>query len=414
MKRLAWLVGVSLATLTVLFLLWEFRGALVLFLLSLVTAATVRPLTERLGRAGLSTGWALILIYAAGLALLVIIGYLLGPALVNELQQLGNRLSLAYERINLEWPEGNSVQQLVADQLPPSTELYQTLTGEQGVYVVQAIFGVTASVFGAVGQGFIVLVLSIYWGISRTRFERLWLSLLPPEQRTAARDIWRDIENEVGAYLRSELVQGFVAGLLLGLGYWWLGLNYPILLALIGAIAWLVPMVGGLLAVIPAVLAGLGGGVDMVIMAALYTFAVFFVLEVAIEPRFFNRRRYSSLLVVLMMALLANNLGLLGLVLAPPLAVAIQLFFMNYIRQSIPVKAQPLPQVLELQEQLAGVRAMIAELPEPPPPGTGSMLERLEHLVKQSSQVLISEAGQAKPGSISPAISTPRQPLEVK
>jgi hypothetical protein len=173
-------------------------------------------------------------------------------------------------------------------------------------------------------------------------------------------------------------------------------------------------LVGGLLAVIPAVLVGLGGGWVLALMAALYTFAVFFVLEVAIEPRFFNRRRYSSLLVVLMMALLANNLGLLGLVLAPPLAVAIQLFFINYIRQSVPVKAQPLPQVLELQEQLADVRAMIDDLPEPPPPGTGSMLERLERLIRQSSQVLISEAGQAQPGSISPAISTPRQPMEVK
>jgi putative permease len=413
MKRLAWFVGVSLATLTVVFLLWEFRGALILFLLSLVAAATVRPLTERLSRVGLSPGWALILIYLAGLGLLVIIGYLLGPVLLAELQQLGNRLSLTYERIKLEWPEGNSVQQLAAEQLPPSTELFETLTGEQGVYAARAIFGATANVFGAVAQALIVLVLSIYWGISRTRFERLWLSLLPAEQRVAARDIWRDIETEVGAYLRSELVQSLVAGLLLGVGYWWLGLNYPALLGLVGAIAWLVPMVGGLLAVIPAVLVGLAGGAELALMAALYTFAVFFVLEVAVEPRFFNRRRYSSLLLVLMMALLANELGLLGLILAPPLAVAIQLFFVNYIRLSIPVKAQPLPQVLELQVQLSGVRAMIEGMPEPPPPGTGSMLERLERLIRQSSQVLTSEPGPAKPGSIS-SFTPSRQPMKVE
>jgi predicted PurR-regulated permease PerM len=79
----------------------------------------------------------------------------------------------------------------------------------------------------------VILFLSIYWIINQIHFERLWLSLLPTGLRRQARDIWRTIEIDLGAYMRSELFQSLAAGLLLGLGYWALGSPYPVLLALI-------------------------------------------------------------------------------------------------------------------------------------------------------------------------------------
>ena len=54
----------------------------------------------------------------------------------------------------------------------------------------------------------------------------------------------RTLEQELGAYTRSEVIQSLLAVLLLGTGYWLLGSQYPALLAVVGAIAWLVPVVG--------------------------------------------------------------------------------------------------------------------------------------------------------------------------
>jgi hypothetical protein len=211
---------------------------------------------------------------------------------------------------------------------------------------------------------------------------------LPAKQRARARDVWQEIEIEIGAYVRSEIVQGLLAALLLGAGYWWLGLRYPILLALVGAVAWLVPLVGGFLAVVPAALIGWQGGPTLAVMSAIYTLAVFFVLEVAIESHFFNRRRYSSLLLVLMMILLSNDMGLLGLILAPPLAVAIQIIFASFVRQAVPVKVEAVPLLIDLQERLAEVELLAAEMEDETPTGINSMIERLRRLIKQASQLL--------------------------
>ena len=97
-------------------------------------------------------------------------------------------------------------------QLPPPSKLFEALTGDQGQLVLPAIL-----------SGALII------------FERLWLSLLPSGQRKQARGILRTIEQDLGAYIRSEVIQSLLAGLLLSLGYWLLGSPYPTLLASVGA-----------------------------------------------------------------------------------------------------------------------------------------------------------------------------------
>ena len=86
-----------------------------------------------------------------------------------------------------------------------------------------------------------ILFLSLYWSINQIHFERLWLSLLPSGQRKRARGIWQTVDPNIGAYVRGELMQSLLAGLPFGLGCWLLEYPLPALLALISALACLIP-----------------------------------------------------------------------------------------------------------------------------------------------------------------------------
>ena len=119
-----------------------------------------------------------------------------------------------------EWLKGSSFQQALVARLPSPSELFEAFTGDQGQLVLPALLGFTQGIGGVVSGVFVVLFLSLYWSINQIHFERLWLSLLPSGQRKQARDIWRTVEPDIGAYIRSEVVQSLLAGLLLGLGYW--------------------------------------------------------------------------------------------------------------------------------------------------------------------------------------------------
>ena len=335
MKRLAWFTLVMLATLTLALLFWEFRVAVLLFVLSLVVAATVRPLVDRFAARGLPRGLALLLTYAICIGGIIALVVILSGPLLTDLQQLTKNVAGSYEQMKTQWPTGSPFQQTLAQQLPSTDELYQLFTGT----LPQTVLGITLGAFDLLGQLMIVLVLSVYWSADQEHFKRLWLSLLPLERRARARLIWQTLESGLGAYLRSQVIQTVLAVILLGLGYQLLGLQYPVALALIGAIGWLIPWVGLLLAVIPALWVGLSSSLALGLLAAAFTIGVLCFLEFVVEPRLFNRRRFSSLLVVIVVLVLVDEYGLIGILLAPPLAAAIQILAGQLMRSTTTTKA---------------------------------------------------------------------------
>ena len=186
----------------------------------------------------------LILLYMVSLGSFGFLIFHVGRFAVSDIQQFAQTLSVQGTWVLPPWLEGSSFQQTLVAWLPTPDKLFEAVTGERGQLVLPAVLGFTEGVGGVVSGTFLILFLSIYWSINQVHFERLWLSLLPAEQRKQARGIWRTIEPDLGAYIRSEIIQSLLAALLLGLGYWLLGSQYPVLLALIGALAWLIPVVG--------------------------------------------------------------------------------------------------------------------------------------------------------------------------
>ncbi len=390
MKRLAWFTLIILATLASAIVFWEFRVAVVLFGLSLAVAAAVRPLVDRLAARRLSRGLALLLTYAlcvGGLIALVVI--LSGPLFAN-LQQLTKDLGNGYEQLKAQWPSGTALQQTLAKQLPAASDVSKAITGPQGGAVLQAVLGLTLGSFDLLGQLLIVLVLSMYWSVDQEHFKRLWLSLLPFQARARAREVWQNIETGFGAYLRSQVIQTVLALILLGLGYQVLGLPYPVALALIGAIGWLIPWAGVLIAVMPAAWVGLTISPVLGLAAAALTIGVLAFLEFVVEPRLFKRERFSSLLAVIVLLVLADESGFIGILVAPPLAAAVQIVagqIMRVTTRSILTStARPIDsaQPIEvLQTRVASVQARLAAQSESAPELI-NLADRLTQLLAQA------------------------------
>jgi predicted PurR-regulated permease PerM len=222
--------------------------------------------------------------------------------------------------------------------------------------VLTGIVTTAQNFFSILGQMAIVLILSLYWSADQFRFERLALSLIPEQHHPKALHVWRSVETGVGEYLRSELVQSVLAGLMLWFGYSVLGIRYPLLLALWGALTRLIPWFGSIIAVLPALFIGIGVSSAVGILATIYTVGILLVLSLIIEPRFFPRHKYSSLLIVLFVIALAEGFGFIGVVLAPPLAVAVQIVFQHLYSFATPAFST------EVAEQVGGIRKRLFEL----------------------------------------------------
>ena len=392
MKRLAIYVAIIAVTVAALILLWQFRSVLILLLLSLMLAAALRPSADFLKARGLSVSLSWLLVY---LGLFLVVGlalFFFGGRLLDELRQLSNYLVILYDYSYNRWDgSDSSVAQAIIQRLPPPDQLPEVMAGPSGLSILRVVFGVGQSLATVVAGLVIIIVLSLYWATDRSHFERLWLSLLPTGKRVTARSIWQTTEVSVGDYLRSELVQAALAVVILGVSYRLIGIDYPILTALLAGFAWLIPLAGFVFAAGFSFLAGMASdsGLQVAILALVITAAVLAFLEFVVEPRFFRRDRFSGLLIVLVVLLMVEAYGLVGFVIAPPLAVALQILGSHLI-QYMQRPPSTMPQIDALEERLNVAYAAYngrQEMGDPPAPEIGSLLGRLENLVEQTRRV---------------------------
>jgi putative permease len=388
MRQVVRYTVVILLTLSALVILWEFREAILLFVISLVLGAVFRPGVERLVKRGWHRGPAILVVYLFSLAGLIGLIVIASGPVAREAQHATDNFAVAYTNLKMQWRDGDGFQQAIGEQLPPLDDLYAAIAAEEGAFFFRSFVGIAASLFGALSAIAIVLALSMYWSADRVYFERLWLSLVPAGRRTRARDIWREIEDRVGAYVRSEIIQAILAAVLLFILYSILQLRYPTLVAILGGFAWLIPWVGAVLAIIPAFLVGLQSGMNVAILASLLTMGVLLFMEIVVEKRFFERRQYSSVLLLVVIIAMADAYGLVGVLISPPLAAAIQILMSRLlIKPSVQPEADPEVQLEKLGNKLEGVKTQVSS-DGPPPPRISNLLVRLEKLIEQSKEAL--------------------------
>jgi putative permease len=385
-KQVVIISAAVMTTLLALVVFWQFRIVVIYIMVSLALAAMVRPLILDWKSRGLIMRLVLILLYLVGLGIFGFLLLLVGRYALNDVQQLVQTLSVQGVWKMPAWLEGSAFQKALITWMPTPDKLFEAMTGEQGQFVLPAMLNFTEGIGAFVSGILLILLLSVYWSINQIHFERLWLSLLPSEQRKNARGIWREIEPDLGAYIRSELLQSLLAVLLLGIGYWLLGSPYPILLALLGALAWLVPVVGVVLAVLPPLLIGMMTSVPLSLLTVIYTLIVVLALQLWVEPRLFKRNWDNPILTLIIMLSMADAFGLLGIIIAPPLSAVCQIVWKLLVSNRLASGATVL--ISDLKERQEHLRTVISEMEEAPPPLVVSSMERLAALLEKAEPIL--------------------------
>ncbi len=402
MKRITLSILVTLATLATILILWELRSIVLLFVVSLAVAAAFHDPVKRMRRAKLSRSIAMTIAYGVTLLALLGLALLVSLPLSMEVEQLIQESVQRYDQLYqaksalAEQPGSDNWQADLWATLPPIDELDSYLPADSSNMMLLSILGLTQGIVGIAGQLLLALALSVYWTADEVHFERLWLSLLPPTKRIQARNLWRTLEGNIGAYLRSEVLQSVMAGALLTAGFYLMGLNYPFLIATVAAISWFIPLLGGAIGLLFVVTLSLFNGIWLTVAASLYTIIIFVVMEYVLEPRIYRRDHYSSILVILTMLAMLYALGLLGLLIAPPIALVIQVIMDELFLPSAAVM-QRAEKVQKQEESLSQIRRRIRTLQETlaqsenPSPRLKNLSQRLETLAAEISQTRVDQ-----------------------
>jgi predicted PurR-regulated permease PerM len=272
----------------IVFLLFD---VLLLFLIAWMLAYILNPLVRALmADLRISRGVAVLSVYFGLLGILVLLGLVIVPAAVVQVEQL----ALAVPELVRPIPGLlQSWQRLVRDLGIPAeaSALVDPATigqrlGASGEVITRSIVAVLQGVATGLTSVLLVLVLSYLISADWDRLNAAITLVIPAGVRKEVSFFFTTVDRTVGGFLRVTAAQMAILGLGTGLVAWASGVGYALPLGLLNGLSVLVPLVGPLVAMVPVVaLAGLTGSWLKAAVVAAVLLALQFVIFNILGPR---------------------------------------------------------------------------------------------------------------------------------
>jgi predicted PurR-regulated permease PerM len=203
--------------------------------------------------------------------------------------------------------------------------------GSIGGGVLQAGLSIATGIFG----GIIIMILMIYFVASLSSLKRGVYTLVPASRRTEFIDLSEQISQSVGRYVMGQISLALVNGVLSFLALTFVfQVKYAALLAFIAFLGSLIPLVGTLSASVIITLSVVlftGAGWQP-IAVGLYYLVYMQIESYVINPRIMAKAVQVPGVVVVIAALVGGTLlGILGALIAIPVAAAVQLILREVV-----------------------------------------------------------------------------------
>jgi predicted PurR-regulated permease PerM len=340
-QRTLWLAaGVALVALVVVLLVAQALSALLLIFLAITLAETIRPLAARLERLRIPRPLGALLIYLVLAALFVGIGWLLFEPLVAQINEFIRSLPhyLAQAR---QWAQ-DAQQALLAND--PLSALIDGLAAQLAASLQAATpallrFPLTllSGAFGILLSVVVIITMSIFWLMSAGKLREFALSLAPESRRANGGLVFTELGRTLGGWVRGTLVAMVLIGLLTALGLWLLGVPHALLLGIVAGLLELIPYLGPWISGAVAVLVAL---VAVDPFKALQVVVLFIIIQEIegnlVQPLVMSWAVHiDPLLVLIAIVVGAEALGLVGAVIAVPVAGMAQVITQRLIAPAI-------------------------------------------------------------------------------
>ena len=250
---------VVLLTLAFAYMLIVSARILIVLLIAIIVSSAIRPAVQRLKRWHLSEGLAILLAYGVIAVTIFTLSVVVLPPAVNQLSSyLNNEQGLANRIIITQnWIE-QQLESVTGKAITLADPADIRATVSQAVQAVIEAFPALAGEFGGVlGDFILMVVMGVYWLTSRDQAVDYLAQLFALGRRAQVREIIVEIETSMGAYVRGIILVVCFVGVanfaLLSL----LGVPNAVTLGFIVGITTALPLIGGYIGAITAVLLAL-------------------------------------------------------------------------------------------------------------------------------------------------------------
>ena len=217
-----------------------------------------------------------------------------------------------------------------------------------------ALFGYSADILTAIGYAVTTIFLALYLLAEPRRAQAVLYSLVPRHHHVKLAQVMVGLKKIVGGYMRGQLITSvaittFTFGLLTAFK-----VDDALAIATFAGLTDVIPFIGGYVASAPAIAAVSGKGAAALLIVAGAMFAYQEFESRILVPRVYGRTlRLSPALVLVSLMIGGTLLGMLGALLALPIAAGVQMI-VRELRVELPGEARPLAEAMRQRDDRVG------------------------------------------------------------
>jgi predicted PurR-regulated permease PerM len=319
------LVGLAV----LLYALYLARSVLALMFIAVFLSVALGPAVDVFARRGAPRGIAIVGVFLSLFLAIFVIGLLVVPPVVDQVEGLARDLPAYIEDVR-----DNATIRRYDDKYDISSRLSEqaaalpTRLGD----AASTLQSVTVGVFSTILQLITVLTITFFLLLDGRRIVDFALEQLSPDKRARYVVVGGDIYRSVGGYVAGALTIATICGLVTYLTLTILGVPFAIPLSILMAFLALIPLIGATLGGLIVALVTLLDDFPQDTIAWLVVAVVYQQIENnLLQPQVYRRTVDLHPLAIIAAILIGSSLlGVLGALVAIPIAAACQILLRDY------------------------------------------------------------------------------------
>ncbi len=321
----------AIFVLLALYICYLIKDVLALLFVSLVLASAIDPWVDKMKSWKIPRAIGVSFIYLAAAVMISLVVYLLIPPISQQISSLSENFPQYVEKVSLGYNflRDFSIHYGILDKIKTGIGSL-----EQNVNLaVERVFLTLSGFFGGIISFFVVLVITFYMVVEEDSVKKIIWSLAPPKKQPYIMQLINRMQRQVGYWMRGQLILMFLVGFFTWFGLLFIMPEYALVLGLFSGMTEIIPYLGPILGLIPAVFLALTINPFLALLVVILYLVIQQVEGNILVPKIMQRAVGLNPLISIAVIMAGLKLGgIVGGLLSIPVATAASVAIQDWVK----------------------------------------------------------------------------------
>lgn len=311
--------------------------------LAMIGYYLLRPILRLLEKVRIPRAWGILILFLIAAGLITLLVLLVYPFLKSQFHNLVEEFPSYFKQLTVSIDNflRNSIFASYYESLDINlVKLVDSAPGNIGNTITDAIGGIAVGITSFV-SAFTGIVLSIvtvpfilfYLLKDGEKLPRVFIKMLPPRMRKGASEIVEQADHQISSYIQGQILVAICIGIMVSIGFFIIGMKYALLLGVLAMFTSVVPYLGPLIAITPAVIIAIVTSPFMIVKLAVVWTIVQLIDGKFISPQIMGKSLQIHPITIIFVLLTAGSLfGVAGVILGIPAFAVSKVFVKHFFK----------------------------------------------------------------------------------